>query len=218
MGGIDEHDLPGTRETEELSEHDQASFSGLGRAGEEGFDVVDIGQRPVLLAAFAGEEAGEVTHDGQRRLDGRIAARPCSGSACPLARAHHQVGECFHRWPQGLGDGIDAALSAAGREPLGLIGGHSHAVTGEEGFQCAGEGAHRASGTTRAFEQSLRVVGLLVQEESSQGSDHRAGATDAVLGGEIGGEVPQPVRRFSEFSDQALGPDEGPVGVTLPAG
>ncbi|WP_208949152.1 hypothetical protein [Streptomyces violaceusniger] len=62
------------------------------------------------------------------------------------------------------GDGIDAALSASGGEPLGLVGGHGHAVTGEEGFQCASEGAHRASGTTRAFEQSLRVVGVVIQE------------------------------------------------------
>ncbi|MCX5001037.1 hypothetical protein OHB05_00105 [Streptomyces sp. NBC_00638] len=77
---------------------------------------------------------------------------------------------------------------------------------------------HRASGTTRAFEQSLRVVGLAIPEKSSQGGDHRAGAADAVLVGEIGGEVPQPVRGFSEFGDQVLCPDEGPVGVTLPAG
>ncbi|TPQ22158.1 hypothetical protein [Streptomyces sporangiiformans] len=174
-------------------------------------------QRPVLLAAFAGEEAGEVTHDGQCRLDGRVAARPCSVPAGPLARAHRESGEHIHRWPQGLGDGVDAALSAAGRKPLALIGGHGHAVTGEEGFQCAGDGAHRASGTTRAFEQSLRAVGLLVQEKSSQGTDHRACAADAVLGGEVGGEVPQPVRGFGEFGDQVLGPDEGPVGVTLPA-
>ncbi|MFF0000045.1 hypothetical protein [Streptomyces avermitilis] len=218
MGGIDEHDLPGTREAEELPEYDQPTFPGPGRAGEEGLDVVDIGQRPVLLAAFTGEEAGEVTQDGQCRFDGSIAARSCSGTAGSLSRAHHELGERLHRWPQGLGDGIDAALSAAGREPFGLIGGHGHAVSGEEGFQCAGEGAHRASRTTGAFEQSLRMVGSLIQEKSSQGGDHRACAADAVLGGEFGGEVPQPVRGFGEFGDQALASDEGPVGVTLPAG
>ncbi len=91
---------------------------------------------------------------------------------------------------------------AAGREPFGLVGGHGHAVSGEEGIQCGGEGAHRASGTAGAFEQGLRVVGLLVQEKLSQRGDHRAGAADAALGGEIGGEVTQPVRRLSEFGDR----------------
>ncbi|MEW2087409.1 hypothetical protein [Streptomyces sp. NPDC005283] len=182
------------------------------------FDIVDVGQRPVLLAAFAGKESGEVTQDGQCRLDGRIAARSCSGSAGPLARAHHEVGECIYCWPQVLGGGIDATLSAAGREPFGLIAGHGHPVTGEESFERAGEGAHRASGTAGAFEQGLRMVGLVILEKPSQRGDHRAGAADAVLGGEVCGEVPQPVRRLSELGDQALGPDEGPVGVTLPAG
>ncbi|MFD7031553.1 hypothetical protein ACFWAR_26350 [Streptomyces sp. NPDC059917] len=32
-GGIDEDDLPGSREAEKLSEHDQPTLSGLGRAG-----------------------------------------------------------------------------------------------------------------------------------------------------------------------------------------
>ncbi|MEU9320555.1 hypothetical protein [Streptomyces sp. NPDC048295] len=91
-------------------------------------------------------------------------------------------------------------------------------MTGEEGFQRTGEGVHRASGTTRAFEQSLRAVELLVQGKSAQGVDHRAGAADALLGCEVSSEDPQPARMISEFGDQILDPDERPVGVTLPAG
>lgn len=48
--------------------------------------------------------------------------------------------------------------------------------------------------------------------------DHRAGPAGRVLGGEICREVLQPVGRIVEFCDEVLGPDEGTVGVTLPAG
>ncbi|MFI5705110.1 hypothetical protein ACIOUE_23995 [Streptomyces xanthochromogenes] len=51
-----------------------------------------------------------------------------------------------------------------------------------------------------------------------EGSDHRAGPADGVLGGEIRREVLQPVGRIVEFGDEVIGSDEGAVGVTLPAG
>nr|WP_246460847.1 hypothetical protein [Streptomyces himalayensis] len=73
-GRVDERDVLRAGEAEELPQHDQPPLAGLGQGGQEGFDVVDVDQGPVVLAAVLGEEAGEVAQEGQGGFQGVVAA------------------------------------------------------------------------------------------------------------------------------------------------
>lgn len=63
--GVDEHDLAGADEAKVLPHHGQPALAGLGHGRQERFDVVDVGQGPVLLVVRAGQEAGEVADDAR---------------------------------------------------------------------------------------------------------------------------------------------------------
>jgi hypothetical protein len=48
-GRVDEHDLLGPGEAEELAEHRQTALAGLGQSDQERLDVLHAGQRPVTF-------------------------------------------------------------------------------------------------------------------------------------------------------------------------
>ncbi|MFE7434795.1 hypothetical protein ACIPH4_07200 [Streptomyces tendae] len=64
-GRIDQHDVLGPGEAEELAQHDQPALAGFGRGGEEGFDVVNTDKGPVVLVPLVDQEEGQVAQDGQ---------------------------------------------------------------------------------------------------------------------------------------------------------
>lgn len=152
-GRIDQHDVLGASEAEELPQHDQPALAGLGQGGQEGFDVVHVHQGPVVLPTVGHEEEREVTHGGQGGLQGVIAARPGAGPAGPVLGSHPRGVEGNDRLLQRLGNRIETALSPTGGEPFGLVGGQGQAAEGEEVLERAGEGAHRPSGPAGTLQQ-----------------------------------------------------------------
>src|SRR5882724_2616890 len=60
---LDEHDVLGASETEELAQHRQSPLAGFGQDGEESLDVMDLGQCPLVLASIRDQEADKITHD-----------------------------------------------------------------------------------------------------------------------------------------------------------
>jgi len=58
---------------------------------------------------------------------------------------------------------------------------------------------------------------MRVFQQPPERGEHRAGAADAVAGGEIADELPQPGWRLDQAGDEVAALDEGPVGVALPA-
>ncbi|MFG3350295.1 hypothetical protein ACGF1Z_35245 [Streptomyces sp. NPDC048018] len=179
---------------------------------------MDVGQGPVLFVARAGQEAGEITDDGQGRFDGAVGARQSAGLESALSCPQHEFGERLDLGLKREWGGVDMALAASGGEPVRLVGRQGEATLGEEAFECAGEGAHRPAGAASAIQQGLGVVGVFVVQQSAQCADHGAGATCAVPVGEMTGEVTQPGHGLYEPRGQVLGGDEGAVGVLLPAG
>ena len=216
-GGVGQDDFLGAGVAEELPQHGQPSFARLGQRGQECLDVVHVRERPVLLAPPAGQEYREVAHDGQGGLDGVIGAGPGAGAAGPLPGGEHVLAEPGYCRAQRSRDGAEAALAPPGGEPFSLVGGQCQALGGEVVLQRAGQGAHRAARPAGAFEQVLRVVGVLVVEQAAKFGDHRAGAGRPVSGGQVGDEAVQPARRVGEPGGQVRGLHVGPFGAALPA-
>jgi hypothetical protein len=96
---------------------------------------------PVALAALCDQEDGEVADGGQPVLDRAVGAWPgaCPAGAFPGCQARD--GERRHGGAQRIGNGVDPALPAAGRELRGVVRGHGQAAGHEEGFQGPGQGA-----------------------------------------------------------------------------
>ncbi|MGW4205677.1 hypothetical protein [Streptomyces sp. NPDC004726] len=141
-GGVDEYDLAGSSEAEVLPQHGQPAPAGFGHGRQECLDVVDIGQRPVLLLAGAGQEAGEVADDGQGRVDGAVGARHRAGPPGPLTCSQQGLGKRLYLGSKRERGGLDAALAATGCESFGVVGGKGEVSLGEEVLKRAGEGAH----------------------------------------------------------------------------
>jgi hypothetical protein len=64
----------------------------------------------------------------------RARARQGAGLPGALACSQHGLGERLHRRSQRERDGVDAASSASGGEPLRLVGGKGEAVLSKEGI------------------------------------------------------------------------------------
>lgn len=91
-------------------------------------------------------------------------------------------------------------------------------MLGEEGFQAAGQRAHRPAWLAGTFQQCLRVSGLpVIIKQPAQGGDQLAGLGRRVGPGESGDEPVQPVRRAVQPGRQARAGDDGPVRAALPA-
>ena len=162
---VDEHDLVGFGEAEELPEDGQPTGSAAGQHRQERLDVVDVGQRPVVFPAFVMQVFGQVPDGRQGQVDGDVAARQRSGAAGAFARAQQELGEGLNGWPQRIGDRVDAAAAPSGRRPFGLIGGQGQSLAAEEGLQGAGERAHRSPRSAGPLQKRLGMVGALVVQE-----------------------------------------------------
>jgi hypothetical protein len=216
-GRVGEHDLLGPGEPEELAEHRQPVLAALGQGGQERFDVVHAGQRPVAFAEIAVHEPAEVADGCQRGLDRLVCPGP---GACPQGAfpgPEHERRERFGGRAQRPGDGVDAAPAPSGGEPFVLVGRQRQAPGGEQALQRPGEGTHRTPGAAGTFQDGLRVVRVLVFQQPPQHGDHGAGAGGAVPGREMGDEIAQPVRRVRQPGGEVRALDERAVRVTLPA-
>ena len=120
-GGVDEYNLAGSSEAEVLPQHRQSALAGFGHNRQEGLDVVNIGQRPVLLIACAGQEAGEVADDGQGRVDGAVGARQRAGPPGPLACSQQGLGKRMYLGSKRERDGLNAALAATGLSTVPVL-------------------------------------------------------------------------------------------------
>lgn len=181
-------------EPEELSKYRQPLPPGAGQLGKEGFNVVDVGQGPVVFAAVALQEAGEVTHGGQRSLDGDVGARTGPGSAGAFTGLEHHLLESDDGVSQRCWCCHDSALPTTGSQAFALVGRDCHGMFGEEFLQGASQGSHRAAGPAGALEQCLRVLGQAVVQEAAKSGDHDAGAAHTIAGTQMCCEVRQPGR------------------------
>jgi hypothetical protein len=218
FGGVGQQQVLGAGEAEELPQHGQPSLAGLGHVGEECLDVVDVDQRPLAFAPAVGQEAGEVAQDGQRGLEGGVAARPGSRPAGAFPRPQHRLGEAGHGEPQWFGNLVDTALPPAARQLLGLVGGQSQPAAGEEVLQRPRQRAHGAPWHAGAVQQRRGEIGLLVFQQPPQGADQRGRSAGAVSGGGVSGELAQPGRWIRQPGDEVIRADERLIRVALPAG
>jgi hypothetical protein len=152
---VDQDEVLRASEAEELPQDDQPALAGLGQRGQEGFDVMHVGQGPVVLAAVLSEEESKVPEDAQGSFQSVIAAGTGAGPPCPVLGPHAGDVEGANGWPERVGDGIDAALAPPGGEPFGLVSGQGQAAMGEEVLESTGEGSHRPSWSPGPFQQGL---------------------------------------------------------------
>jgi hypothetical protein len=216
-GRVGEDDPVGAGGAEELAEHREVAFAVVRRPCEECFDVVDVGQGPVVLAAVVGEEAGEVGHGGQGGLDGVVGAGPGPGPAGPVPGPEHRVLVVGYRAAQRFGRCLHAAPTTVCGQTLGLVGRHREGTFDEEVLKGAGQRTHRAARTAGAFQQRMRVSRATVAQQPTQGGDHGAGSAHAVSGGQVRDEVRQPRWWSVQAGGEVVGLNERPVGVGLPA-
>ncbi|MDQ1024637.1 hypothetical protein QF035_002219 [Streptomyces umbrinus] len=177
-----------------------------------------VDEGPGVLVPFIDQEEGQVTQGGQGRLQGVVAARTGARSAGSVLGPHPGGAEGGNGLPQRFGNGLDASLPSVGGEPFGLVGGQCQVVEGEEVLECAGEGAHRPPGPARSFQQGLRRGGVPVFQEPAEVGDEAAGSGDAVPGGDMSDEVPQPGGWIGEPVAEMFPADEGTARVLLLAG
>ena len=176
-----------------------------------------VDERPVRLVPVGEHEHSEVSHRPQGCFDGVIGARAGRRGAGSLPVQQQRRGEGPDGRTQGLGAGVDAALSSSGGQPFRVIGRRRQAPLGEEILQPAGQrpdGPRRPAG---AFQHGRRVVRMLVGQQPGQAADHRRGPARAMPDGEIGDEVPQPPRWVVQRGDQTLPAGHRPIRVLLPA-
>lgn len=64
-GWVDQQQLLGPREAEELPQHGQPPLAALGQGGQEGFDIMHVDERPGVLVPFVDQEQGQVTQGRQ---------------------------------------------------------------------------------------------------------------------------------------------------------
>jgi len=137
----------------------------LGRpAGEEGIHVADIDGGPVGLLLVRNEKPGEITDDADAAFDGGISAGLGPGAACPVSLSQQVIGEGGYCRAQRRWSAINAPLAPSGGQLGLLVGGHRHAPGDEEVLQRAGQGSHRATRATGAFQQCLWVGGAAVTQ------------------------------------------------------
>lgn len=157
---------------------------------------MDVHQGPVLLATVSHEQDGQVTHGGQGRLQGVIAAGPGPRPTGSVLGPHARGVEVRDGLPQRLRDGLRRRRRFTA--PFCLVGGQGEPAESEEVLERAGEGAHRPSGPAGSLEQCQGRVGVLVLQEPPQVGDEPAGSGDTTAGRDLD--------------------DEGAAGVLLPAG
>ncbi|MGW6949156.1 hypothetical protein [Streptomyces xanthophaeus] len=97
-GRVDQHQLLGPREAEELPQHGQSPFAGSRQDGQEGLDVVHVDEGPVGLVSLVDQEDGQVPHRGQGSFQSVVAAGAGAGSAGPVLGSHPEDVECRNGW------------------------------------------------------------------------------------------------------------------------
>ncbi|WP_198344640.1 hypothetical protein [Mycobacterium dioxanotrophicus] len=132
---VDEHHAAIAGEPEELAQHSQTSSSVVRQLSEERLNIGDVHECPIPLAALGIEEAGQIAHNCQRRLDGAVGAGPGARTPSPIASAQHRLGEGRDSGAHPGWCAVDPLLAPSGGEPLVLVGGHRQAALGEERLQ-----------------------------------------------------------------------------------
>ena len=123
---------------------------------------------PILSCRVAIQEQREITHGRQRDLDGSIGARPGPGPAGPRSGGQQRFGE-RRPPPAAAGRGRRrCGVAPPGGESLGVVGGQRQAPLGEEVLQRPGQRPDRPAGPAGTFQQCLRMIGLLVDEQPTQ--------------------------------------------------
>ena len=137
-------------------------------------------------------------------FDRVVAWRPGPGVLGPVPSGQLVLAEGGHGGPQDGGDGVQAALPAAG-----VVGRQGEPMAGEEVLQRAGQ---RSAPFRGSFQQGLRVDGPAVAQEPPEVCDHLAGGGGVMAGHEVVREAGQPRRRVAEPGGEVLSPDRDRCG------